>query len=173
VGFGKGQGKGLPHFSRKHAIVSIDRPMEEEMRLQHLIVPVSTALLVTASAKAEDSGRYRLEKSADGYVRMDTQTGAMSTCKDQNGQLVCRTAADERAAFQDEIDRLQASVKALDTRVATLENSLSARLESKLPSEEEFNKTMGYVERFLRGFMAIVKDMDNDTGSTKPVPQKT
>jgi len=92
---------------------------------------------------------------ANAAVRMiDTRTG--------NVPLM---AADERAAFQDEIDRLQTSVKAMDERVTKLENSLSARLESKLPSEEDFNKTMSYMERFLKGFMGIVKDMDKDNGA--------
>lgn len=144
------------------------------MRLYHLVVPAVLACLTAASAHAEDAGRYRLEKSADGYVRMDTQTGAMSKCQEQNGQLVCRMAADERTAFQDQVDDLQESVKALDARVARLENSLSARLESKLPSEEEFNRTMGYMERFVRGFMGIVKDMNKDEAdAAKPLPQKT
>lgn len=149
------------------------------MRARHLVVFTSLALLMQAPAQAEDaqagdSSRYRLEKSADGYVRMDTQTGAMSTCKESNGQLVCRMAADERSAFQDEIDRLQTSTRALDERVSRLENSLASRLESSLPSEEDFNKTMGYMERFLRGFMDIVKDMNKDEpGTPKPEPQKT
>jgi tetrahydromethanopterin S-methyltransferase subunit B len=148
--------------------------MEEKMRFQHLVVPAVLVCMIAASAQAEDAGRYRLEKSADGYVRMDTQTGAMSKCQEQNGQLVCRMAADERTAFQDQVDDLQESVKALDARVARLENSLSARLESKLPSEEEFNRTMGYMERFVRGFMGIVKDMNKDEAdAAKPAPQKT
>lgn len=144
------------------------------MRFQHLVVPTVLACLTTASARAEDAGRYQLEKTADGYVRMDTQTGAMSKCQEQSGQLVCRMAADERTAFQDEVDDLQDSVKALDARVAKLENSLSARVESKLPSEEDFNRTMSYMERFVRGFMGIVKDLNKDeTGAAKPLPQKT
>jgi len=152
----------------------VNWPMEEKMRLYHLVVPAALACLTAASAQAEEAGRYRLEKSADGYVRMDTQTGAMSKCQEQSGQLVCRMAADERTAFQDQVDDLQESVKALDARVARLENSLSARVESKLPSEEEFNRTMGYMERFVRGFMGIVKDMNKDEAdAAKPLPQKT
>ena len=144
------------------------------MRLRSLVVPALLVLAAAATAQSEETDRYRLEKSANGYVRMDTQTGAMSICEEKTGQLVCRMAADERAAFQDEIDRLQGSVKALDDRVAKLENSLSARLESSLPSEEDFNKTMSYMERFLRGFMDIVKDMEKDEGGdAKPAPQKT
>ncbi len=144
------------------------------MCFRYLVVPALLACLTATSAEAGDAGRYRLEKTADGYVRMDTQTGAMSKCRDLDGQLVCRMAADERTAFQDEVDRLQASIKALDQRVAKLENSLSARLESKLPSEEEFDKTMSYMERFFRGFMDIVKDLNKDEADpATPLPQKT
>ena len=143
------------------------------MRIERLIVPAAMAGLLAAPALAEDANRYRLEKTNEGYVRMDTQTGAMSICNERDGQLVCRVAADERSAFQDEVDRLQGTIKALDERVTKLENSLTARLESKLPSEEEFNKTMGYMERFVRGFMGIVKDMEKDNDPTKPGLQKT
>ncbi|MER9891298.1 hypothetical protein NKJ40_04230 [Mesorhizobium sp. M0119] len=143
------------------------------MRLKHVLIPAALVSLVAASAFSEEADRYRLEKSANGYVRMDTQTGAMSLCEERSGQLVCKTAADERAAFQDEVDRLKNSVKALDERVAKLENSLAARFESTLPSEEDFNKTMGYMERFLRSFMDIVKDMDKDEDGAKPNSQKT
>jgi len=144
------------------------------MRLQHILIPAALVSLVAASAWSEETDRYRLEKSANGYVRLDTQTGAMSICEERTGQLVCKMAADERAAFQDEVDRLQSSMKAMDERVTKLENSLSARLESKLPSEEDFSKTMSYMERFLRGFMGIVKDMEKDSGDGAQLsPQKT
>ncbi|TJX47937.1 MAG: hypothetical protein E5W21_20665 [Mesorhizobium sp.] len=134
------------------------------MRLQHILIPAALVSLVAASAYSEETDRYRLEKSATGYIRMDTQTGAMSICEERSGQLVCKMAADERAAYQDEVDKLQTSVKALDERVAKLENSLSARLESQLPSEEDFNKTLGYMEQFFRTFKDIVKDMDKENG---------
>jgi flagellar motility protein MotE (MotC chaperone) len=148
--------------------------MEDDMRLQHILIPAALISMFAASAFSEEADRYRLEKSATGYIRLDTQTGAMSICEERSGQLVCKMAADERAAFQDEIDRLQASMKDMDARIAKLENSLSARLESKLPSEEEFNQTMGYMERFLRGFMGIVKDLNKDeSGEPQPNAQKT
>ena len=139
------------------------------MRITRLAACLALVPLVAPSAHANDAERYRLEKSADGYVRMDTRTGAMSICQEKEGQLVCRLAADERSAFQDEVGRLQDEVRSLDERVAKLENSLAQRLESSLPSEEDFNKTMGYMERFLRSFMGIVKDMEKD----EPAPEKT
>ena len=137
---------------------------------------VFLAPLLAAGASAADGERYRLEKSPNGYVRMDTQTGEMSICEDRSGQLVCKLAADERAAFQSDIDRLQARVEALDGRVAKLENSLAARLESTLPTEQEFEKTMGYMERFFRGFIGIVKELEDEQPgklSVQPNDQKT
>lgn len=129
-------------------------------------------LSLSGGASAAEPDRYRLEKTPEGYVRMDTRTGEMSVCQEKWGELVCRMAADERTAVQDEIDRLQAemkaleerlgSVRALEDRVAKLENSLAAKIEQSLPSEEDFNKTMGYMERFFRSFMAIVKDFENE-----------
>ena len=145
-----------------------------------------TATIVTASlllaalgsgAGAAEESRYTLEKSASGYVRMDTQTGEMSICEERSGQLVCKLAADERSAFQSDVDRLQATLAALEARIAALENSLTARLENSLPTEEEFEKTMSYMERFFRGFIDIVKDLEEDEDAVPdaapPVPQKT
>ncbi|MBN9249192.1 MAG: hypothetical protein BGO03_02925 [Mesorhizobium sp. 61-13] len=145
------------------------------MRLSHIVIASLLAFSAAAPAHAQETARYQLEKTANGYVRMDTATGAMSTCEDKSGQLVCRMAADERTAAMDEIDRLNRSIDDLGERVTRLENSLTAKLESTLPSEEEFNKTMSYMERFVRGFLGIVKDMEKDNGSDpgKPVPQKT
>ena len=141
-----------------------------------------TATIVTASlllaalgsgAGAAEENRYTLEKSASGYVRMDTQTGEMSICEERSAQLICKLAADERSAFQSDVDRLQATLAALEARIAALENSLTARLENSLPTEEEFEKTMSYMERFFRGFIGIVKDLDDETPAPAPLPQKT
>lgn len=150
------------------------------------IALMSLFLLVglPGSASAAEPDRYRLEKTPNGYVRMDTTTGAMSICEERWGELVCRMAADERTAVQDEIERLQsdikalndrlAAVKALEDRVAKLETSLTARIEQSLPTEEDFNRTMGYMERFFRSFMAIVKDFEGDDAKpAEPGTNKT
>ena len=139
------------------------------------VLAVSPVLSAVAAQAAEaGADRYRLEKSAEGYVRMDTLTGAMSLCEEKSGQLVCRMAADERAALQDEIGRVQGSVEALEERVARLEKAPPARLDSTLPSEEEFDKTMGYMERFFRTFLNIVKDFSREDGdAAKPAPDRT
>ncbi len=141
------------------------------MRRTVIIAALLATPLASIGASAEEA-RYTLDKTENGYVRMDTQTGEMSICEEYSGQLVCRLAADERTAFQGDIDRLQTNVASLEQRVAALENSLTAKLESALPSEEEFQKTMSYMERFLRGFMGVVKDLEAEEPA-RPEAQKT
>ena len=142
------------------------------------IALISPLLLMSllAGASAAEPDRYRLEKTPNGYVRMDTRTGEMSICQEKWGELVCRMAADERTAVHDEMERLQtelkalddqlATVKALEDRVTKLENSVTAKIEQSLPTEEDFNKTMSYMERFFRSFMGIVRDFENE--NSKP-----
>lgn len=128
------------------------------------IIAASALVLVSAPAYAQDEDRYVLERTDQGFVRMDRRSGEMSACTEDGARLVCKLAADERTAYQDEIDRLQASVEALAARIERLENSPTARLESQLPSQEEFSRTMSYMEQFLRRFMGVVKDIEKDAG---------
>ena len=120
------------------------------MQLQAIVASAVLLSVLPLSAGAQEADRYTLEKSADGYVRMDRRTGEMSICEERSGQLVCRLAADERSAFQDEVDRLADRVSNLEKRIAELEASGRPNTQSVLPTEEDIEKTLGYMERFFR-----------------------
>ncbi|RUM98914.1 hypothetical protein EET67_04515 [Pseudaminobacter arsenicus] len=147
------------------------------MRLITTVIPMALTMLASTNTNAAETERYRLEKTDTGYVRMDTQTGEMSICEERDGQLICKLATDMRTAFEGEVERLQDAVTALEERIAKLEAALPAKPQSALPTEEEFEKTMGYMERFLRRFMGIAKDMEEEskTPGTQqaPEPNKT
>lgn len=117
---------------------------------------------------AEDTNRYSLEKTADGYVRMDKQSGEMSICTEATGQLVCRLAADERTAYEATTTGLAKRLDVLEQKVARLEGS-GLKLTDALPSDEEFDKTLSMMERFMRRFMGLAKEFDGDGA----IPQKT
>lgn len=134
------------------------------------------SLLVLGAATplaAQEPDRYALERRGEDFVRLDKRTGAISTCRDQGGQLVCRMAADDRIAFEDEIDGLRGQLEALEKRVATLEQPGGRKA---LPSDEEFDRTMSYMQRFFRGFLEIVKEFDRDLrggGEPESSPNRT
>lgn len=124
-------------------------------------IALASILLFTwaGAGIAQDADRFSLEKTEEGYVRLDKRTGQMSTCQDQSGQLVCRLAADERGAFEDEIDRLRDQVEGLEKRVTALETGSGGKA---LPSEDEFDRTMSYMQRFFRSFLDMVQEFDRD-----------
>ncbi|WP_425287373.1 hypothetical protein [Paramesorhizobium deserti] len=132
------------------------------------------ALLVGPDvANSQEAGRYTMEKTDKGYVRLDTRTGDVSVCAEQSGQMVCKMAADDRRAYEDDLASLNERVKKLEEQVAAY-GKLPPVVRDTLPSEEEFEKTMSYMERFFRRFMDIVKSFDGGSdGANDPVPDRT
>jgi hypothetical protein len=141
------------------------------MRSVVLLAPVLLFAGLAGSASGAEE-RYTLEKTQNGYVRMNTQTGEMSICEESSNQLVCRAATEERAASKEEIDRLQAKLDAIESRVAQLE-ARPAVPQALLPSEQEFDKSMDYMEKFFHRFMGIMKDFGKDKTGPEAQPQKT
>src|ERR1700728_1127837 len=54
-----------------------------------------------------ENGRYALSPVADGVIRLDTRTGAVSNCSNTGTGWACYAVPDERAALDAEIGRLQ------------------------------------------------------------------
>ncbi|MBD9373943.1 hypothetical protein IB238_15065 [Rhizobium sp. ARZ01] len=133
----------------------------------------SLPLLVAGAAYADGEGRYQMERTADGFVRLDTVTGEMSLCKEGTGQIACRMAADERAAFENELDRLTKRVEALEKA----QRSALSVDKPRLPTDEEIDRTMGVMERMMQRFMDIVKNLEGGKDKTDPqidqLPEKT
>jgi hypothetical protein len=145
-------------------------PNEQEVRMNIAgLAALALAVTATGSAAQEPETRYSLQKTPDGYVRMDTRTGEMSLCTERAGQLVCRIAADERNAWQDELDRVTRRLDEVDKRLSALEASPP---QDALPTEEQFEQSLSFMERFFRRFIDIVKDLEEETDVPKPdVPQ--
>jgi hypothetical protein len=136
------------------------------------------AALLTAGlglpAQAQDtvtavqSGRYTMEKSGDGFVRLDTRTGAVSYCGQKNGAWACEPVSDDRQALADEIQKLETENRLLRERVGELEAQKGAaprtekQPELKLPSDAEMNQLMTWFETWVRRFMAFVRSLADD-----------
>ncbi len=130
--------------------------------------------LWSLDASAETTaGRYSMQKTDSGIARLDTETGEVSLCQEKDGQMVCRMAADERSAFELELDLLAKRVETLEKAVQ--EGPLSVK--PRLPTKEEIDQTMTVMERMMRNFMGIVKDLEgqgDEPAQTPGVePQKT
>ena len=138
--------------------------MIERFRGFAVSAAVLVAILSASGPAAADAGRYVMEKTEKGYVRMDTATGEMSICAEKSGQLVCKLAADERAAFQDALDRLE-------ERVSRLEEKADRTL--AVPSEEEFDEGLDRMEKFFRRFLGIIEEQEKRENGGGMLPDRT
>lgn len=125
-------------------------------------------LLVSTGVHAQQAqpSRFQLERTENGIVRLDTQTGAMTLCRDENGTLACRMQPDERAAYEQELDRLE-------KRVTALEERLSQTPPRALPNDQEVEQSLSIMEKFMRRFMAIVGEFVDERQANEPQPNRT
>lgn len=137
-----------------------------------LLTLVALSLCVpVAMAQDAATDRYTLEKSESGFVRLDRQTGAVTLCTEADGTLTCRMAADERAAYDADLARLEKRVEALEKRVA----EGTAAKSGELPSDAEIDRSIGIMERFMRTFFGLVQEFQGQEQdrSGDPVPDRT
>src|SRR6202000_3157307 len=86
--------------------------------------------MTTAAAQSipdSENGRYALSAVGDGVVRLDTRTGAVSTCSNAKSGWACYAVPDERAAYDAEIGRLQAENAKAKAENDRLKAELAAR----------------------------------------------
>ncbi|MBR1195057.1 hypothetical protein JQ634_04565 [Bradyrhizobium sp. AUGA SZCCT0240] len=96
-----------------------------------------------ASPKAmpdTENGRYALSSTADGVLRLDTRTGAISTCSNSGAGWACYAVPDERAALDAEIGRLQADNEKLRKDLASREPTVAGKIEEPMPKSDSLKK---------------------------------
>jgi hypothetical protein len=138
-----------------------------------LMLAVAFACAVPALAgpmPETENGRYALSPAGDGVLRLDTRTGAVSTCNNSGAGWACYAVPDERAAMDSEIGRLQADnerLKAdnekLKKELAEREPTVSGKIEEPLPKSDSLKKSEPKVaegERKIEIPLPSDRDMD-------------
>lgn len=133
-----------------------------------LLLMIAAGFAAPALAEDTDMARFALEKTDGGFVRLDRKTGALTLCQEKDGTLTCRMAADERAAYEEDLARLEKRVEALEKGLATGQPLAKGE---PLPSDEEVERSIGIMERFMRSFFGLVEEFkQQEEGAT---PDKT
>ena len=159
-----------------------------------MAVALSYAGLASAAADSgpdTENGRYTLSQTADGFVRLDTRTGAVSTCSNNGKGWACYAVPDERTAMDETIGRLQEQNEKLKAQLAAREgeqqgkageslpkslpesspksdNQATPKAESErkieipLPSDEDVDRVMSFLERAWRRLVDMANRMQKD-----------
>jgi len=133
-----------------------------------------------------ENGRYALSPAADGMVRLDTRTGAVSNCSNSGTGWACHAVPDERAALDAEIGRLQAENERLKGQLAERDQAAAKKsdealpksdslkkaepkladgerkIEIPLPSDQDVDRMMSFVERAWRRLIDMANRVQKD-----------
>jgi hypothetical protein len=110
-----------------------------------------------------ENGRYSLAPVADGVLRLDTRTGAVSTCTNTGTGWACYAVPDEVAALDAEIGRLQAENEKLKADLAAREPTVAGKIDEPLPKTDSLKKAEPKVaegERKIEIPLPSDRDMD-------------
>lgn len=123
-----------------------------------------------------EGGRYVFSQQANGFLRLDTKSGAVSLCSEQPVGWACQAAPEDRALFEGEIARLQnenAALKrtllahglslppgvAADAPIAQNDSTL------RLPSDADIDRAIAFVghvwQRFIDAIARAQKQVFN------------
>jgi len=140
-----------------------------------LIAPALGAMATADDALPPDTqgGRYIFNKQADGFVRLDTQTGDVSLCSQQPVGWACEVAPDDRAVFESEVARLRGENAALKKDIlsrglplppgiaaeplAQNDTAQNGQITLHLPSDADIDRVVALVGQVWHRFVDAVE----------------
>jgi hypothetical protein len=127
------------------------------------IVYVCGAGAAMAQSVAEiGNGRYALSPVADGVIRLDTRTGAVSTCNNSGAGWACYAVPDERAALDAEIGRLQSDNEQLKAQLAAREPTVAGKIDEPLPKTDSLKPATPKADAERKIEIPLPSDRDMD-----------
>ena len=124
-------------------------------------------------------GRYSMHKTDDGFIRLDTLTGAVSICLKTDADWSCRPMPDQARKLRSEIDSLRQRYNELTRRFAAAigrppppdvgqpNNERSEPNTFRLPTEQEVDKALDYFESMLKKFQERLKRLEREANPDK------
>lgn len=129
---------------------------------------VGAVMLSVPAAAQDEPGRYTMKDIEDGMLRLDTATGEVSYCRKKDDNWACDTAEDTRSVLVEQLAKLQEENATLRKRVAELEKKPEENQKLKLPSDQDLDKVMDFMDRLMRRFYAFTKSMRDQLEEKKP-----
>ncbi|MDH3742166.1 MAG: hypothetical protein OER56_11280 [Hyphomicrobiales bacterium] len=127
---------------------------------------------IAAASAAQQTGRYILKQTSDGFLRLDTETGAVAHCLKRDSRWQCDSLKAGGAGQDPDIARLKKQNEELKKRVARLEETVRSmtrqagkpKTKLELPSDEELDEMMGFLEKLVSRFMQFARTLQDPPG---------
>lgn len=156
------------------------RPMTRRPAATTAVAVFALGLLATQAGAQERPGRYQMSPVDGGFARLDTETGAISICRGAKdapaAQWNCQPMGDGGADAQ--LRKLEAENKELRAEIRRMEDQLGLNGDKSrngekhaeerprgfdLPSEQDVDKALSYMERMIKKFHDAMKRLEGAT----------
>ena len=135
-------------------------------------VLLSPAMAQT-SAPDTENGRYSFTRVEDGFLRLDQRAGKVSLCSRRNLGWACHPIADERAALEDEIARLQKDNAGLKKELLSRNLPLPGAGKPEAPAAQrsdrsskpdnaDLDRAMAYAEQLWKRLVEMISRLQRD-----------
>jgi HAMP domain-containing protein len=144
--------------------------------MQTKLMVLALALLLPVAAPCalagEEPGRYSITPTGDGFLRLDSATGAVSICGSKPGGWTCESVADDVLALKQEVDRLTRENEALRDKLAEAETGpkspgVGTGARPGSPSIEipglAIDEINDFVAKMMRRLQDLVRDLENQS----------
>jgi hypothetical protein len=126
-----------------------------------------------ALAQGNRTSRYEMKPvDGGGFIRLDTETGDMSLCSRKDAEWSCQQLSEggadterlraENRQLKDEIRRLEAMVPPTDKARPHDPRADRPGARMQLPTEEELDQAMTYLQRMFRKFRDKLKEFEDE-----------
>jgi hypothetical protein len=112
----------------------------------------------------EEPGRYAMTPAGDGFLRLDTATGAVSICRQKLDAWTCEGVADDALALKQEVDRLTGENQELKDKLAKVEareaqaGPLPANPSTQFPALA-LDEMTDFINKMIRRLQDLVRDL--------------
>ena len=143
-----------------------------------LTAAVAGALLSPAVAQTgtpdTENGRHSFTRVEDGFLRLDQRTGKVSLCSRRNLGWACHPIADERAALEEEIARLQKDNAGLKQELLSRNLPLPGSIKPESPTAQrpdrgikppdaaDIDRAVAYAEQIWKRLVEMISRLQRD-----------
>jgi hypothetical protein len=132
-----------------------------------LIIGLAGVALAAPPGGEEKPGRFTMQPADGGFLRLDTATGDVSLCARIASSFECKPVKDDRdlqaevGRLADENKQLKAEIKRLEETIALNGNLGRPKPKLELPSEQDVDQALSYLERMFKKFRDKLKEFDS------------
>jgi hypothetical protein len=125
--------------------------------ISRVVILAALGLAVGPALAEEPAGRYSVLPSSDGFIRVDTATGAVSHCGKRDGAWYCDVLIEDRGLIERRLDALTSQVAALAQQIA----ALASRIEAPTPAAPVAKPAVeqGFTDSLMRKLFVLVRGL--------------